>query len=222
VSEAPTEWDQYAATWDQDEDARAYAEAAFGSLQGALSARGHSLRNDRVCDFGCGTGLLTERLAGTSKVIDAVDTSAAMLDVLRSKIERHGWTNIRPRTDLISLPGDYDMIVCSSVCAFLDDYPESVEQLTSRLRPGGVFIQWDWELDEDEPGGHGLSRDTVRRVLTSAGLTAVAVDAAFEVPMDGQTMKPLMGIGQRSTRPGSPSQPQKGTSSRAHPDRIVP
>ena len=194
-----TDWDQHATTWDQDEAARAYAQAAFGSLSAVMAASGHSLEGARVCDFGCGTGLLTERLADNSERVDAVDTSRAMLDVLRSKIERHGWRNVWPASELTSVLANQDLVVCSSVCAFLDDYPGTVGQLVARLRPGGLFVQWDWKRDDHDPESHGLSRDEIRAVLTGAGLSSVSVDTAFDLSVDGQTMKPLIGFGQRLT-----------------------
>jgi len=81
-------WDEVAAEWDDGPAARAYAEAAFDSLLAALADRGATLAGSRVCDFGCGTGLLTEKLVDAVKSVDAVDTSSAMLEVLGAKVEK--------------------------------------------------------------------------------------------------------------------------------------
>ena len=63
-----SEWDGEAAGWDDDPYVRAYADAAFASLT-ALAAREEFDINDAtVCDFGCGTGLLTERLVTTVRL----------------------------------------------------------------------------------------------------------------------------------------------------------
>ena len=193
------EWDRYADTWDGDESTRAYAAAAFASLQPVLAHHGVILDGGRVCDFGCGTGLLTERLVGNGASVDAVDTSVAMLDVLRAKVERHGWRDVRVVTELPD-QGAYDLIVCSSVCAFLDDYPAAVEGLVARLRPGGLFVQWDWERDESAHDPHGLTRDEIRRALAAAGLTAILVNTGFEIAAAGQSMRPLIGHGQQPKR----------------------
>jgi 2-polyprenyl-3-methyl-5-hydroxy-6-metoxy-1,4-benzoquinol methylase len=191
-----TEWDRYAAAWDQDEGARAYAAAAFDSLRITLASRTVSLGGAHVCDFGCGTGLLTERLAGTASRIDAVDASRKMLDVLQAKIDRHGWSNVTTSTEIPAPPAVYDLIVCSSVCSFLDDYPAAVRRLTSLLRPGGLFVQWDWERDDDAESD-GLTRGEIRDALASAGLESIAVATGFDIRVDGQPMRPLMGHGQR-------------------------
>lgn len=191
------EWDSYAADWDDDVAARRYAEAAFRSLVDRAAQVGFTIDGADACDFGCGTGLLTQRLAARCHHIDAVDTSPAMLAVLEGKIERNGWTHVRIWTAPPEPPHPYDLVVCSSVCAFLDDYPGTVGQLVRRLRPGGLFAQWDWELDPDDDDAHGLERNRIREVLDHAGLAGVAVDVGFSLMVEGQTMSPLMGIGRK-------------------------
>ena len=197
-------WDSYAAGWDQDEGARAYASAAFASLQQVLQTAGIEMRGARAIDFGCGTGLLTERLVAFGVTVVAVDTSEAMLAVLDEKVIRRGWTDVTTSSTLPPLAEPVDLIVCSSVCSFLEDYPGTVVELTGRLRPGGVFVQWDWER---EPGDdeHGLSRQEITAALDGAGLERIVVDTGFVVTIGGATMRPLIGHGRRplpATPPG--------------------
>ncbi|MGB5756166.1 MAG: class I SAM-dependent methyltransferase [Acidimicrobiales bacterium] len=189
------EWDQYAQSWDDDPAARAYAAAAFSSLAEPLQASALPLDGAHVLDFGCGTGLLAEHLVAAGATIDAVDTSRAMLDVLDAKIDQHDWTTVRTSTDLPDEVTRFDLVVCSSVCSFLDDYPSTVDELVSRLIPGGLFVQWDWERTGDDE--HGLTRDQIRRTLTAAGLADTDVNTGFTVEVNGQTMSPLMGLGRR-------------------------
>jgi 2-polyprenyl-3-methyl-5-hydroxy-6-metoxy-1,4-benzoquinol methylase len=191
------EWDAYADGWDDDVAARTYARAAFESLQDRATRLDLTIVGADTCDFGCGTGLLTERLAEPCERIDAVDASPAMLAVLDAKIERRGWTHVRTMTELPRQPLRYDLVVCSSVCAFLDDYAGTVRRLVERLRPGGLFVQWDWELNADDDDPHGLEREEIRKALTDAGLSAVTVEVGFNAPVDDQTMSPLMGVGRK-------------------------
>jgi RimJ/RimL family protein N-acetyltransferase len=189
------EWDSYAPSWDADGGARAYSSAAFTSLRRILHDAEVALDDARVIDFGCGTGLLTERLVAAGATVEAVDTSTAMLAGVDSKSAEHGWTGVRTST---SLPDEYevfDLVVCSSVCSFLDDYPSTVHELVARLREGGLFVQWDWERTDEN--SHGLTRTEIRETLTTAGLTDVTVSDAFSVSVDDQTMSPIVGHGQR-------------------------
>ena len=195
---APSEWDSFAADWDTDAAARSYAAAAFGSLDLLLRGSGRSLDGANVIDFGAGTGLLTERLVDAGARVHAVDTSTAMLDVVRAKSDAHGWTDVHISTDLPSDESgtdatDFDLVVCSSVCSFLDDYPGTVARLCQLLRPGGRFVQWDWERTAADE--HGLSRTEIMSALESAGLSEVSVDVGFEVAVEDDVMRPLMGQG---------------------------
>lgn len=197
------DWDCYADSWDQDEAARAYATAAFASLQAVLASHTLTLDGASVVDFGCGTGLLTERLASCGATVYAVDTSTAMLAVLEAKIDQHGWSDVWASTELPERTPVHDVIVCSSVCSFLDDYPGTVQELVSLLRPGGLFVQWDWEGNDNGQDTHGLTRAEINDALTSAGLDEVSVGVGFVTSVSGQTMRPLMGYGRRPPRPGT-------------------
>ncbi len=189
-------WDSYADGWDQDEGARAYAAAAFASLQAVLASASIELDGAEVVDFGCGTGLLTERLADLGAVVHAVDTSPAMLAVLDAKVARRGWSTVTTGEEIPSGTTN-DLIVCSSVCSFLEDYPGTAAELVGLLRVGGLFVQWDWERPEGEAGGHGLTRAEIDGALRAAGLEDIVVDVGFEISMEGQMMRPLIGHGRR-------------------------
>ena len=198
-------WDSYADDWDEDEGARAYSQAAFECLTRLCAERSVHLVGARTCDFGCGTGLLTEKLAPVCASVIAVDTSNRMIDRLRHKIERLGLTNVHTTTDAIEhaarhnpalFGSSFDLVVCSSVCAFLDDYAGTASILVRLLRPGGLFVQWDWELDPHAHEPFGLTRERVRATLSGSGLEAIQVTGAFEVPMGDKTVRPLVGVGQ--------------------------
>lgn len=192
------EWDEYAKSWDTDHATRAYAASAFASLHRLTADVQLSLDGARVLDFGCGTGILTEHLVAAGSEVFAVDTSLAMLDVLEAKIAQRHWTGVRTSTSLPTEAEPFDLCVCSSVCAFLDDYPATVAELVTYLRDAGLFVQWDWERQGEEP--HGLSRTEIHDALTAAGLISISVNDAFSVTIEGQTMSPIMGAGQQPRR----------------------
>ena len=192
AEETVDEWDALAASWDTDAGPRAYAAAAFASLVELLDDAGPPLDGARVLDFGCGTGLMAEHLVDAGATVVAVDTSMGMLEVLDAKVARHGWRGVRTSPVLPKPSERFDLVVCASVCSFLDDHPGTVAQLAARLAPGGRFVQWDWERTDD---GHGLTRVEITDALTHAGLTDVEVHRAFTIEVDGESMTPLLGHG---------------------------
>jgi len=190
--------DNHAQDWDDDTTARANAAAAFTSLQSVMQDASLPLDGADVIDFGCGTGLLTQRLVAAGATVEAVDTSPAMLNILNAKIVEHHWTNVRTSTALPLERFTFDLVVCSSVCSFLDDYPATISDLVSRLRPGGLFVQWDWERADQDP--NGLTRKEILTAINAAGLLDITVSAAFTVEVNGQPMTPLIGHGRQSLR----------------------
>jgi 2-polyprenyl-3-methyl-5-hydroxy-6-metoxy-1,4-benzoquinol methylase len=200
MTDAPQDdpWRDAADGWDDDPHVVAYADAAFESLRRAVDLS----NTRRVLDFGCGTGLLTERLAPMVREIVAVDASPAMVAILAGKAistVRTGVATWTPETiDADPLAADpFDLVVCSSVCAFVDDYSAAVAMLATRLLPGGHFVQWDWELDPSAEEPFGLTATGIRGALEAAGLEVLAVGHGFDLAIDGGRMRPLMGVGRR-------------------------
>ncbi len=190
-------WDDVADEWDEAATVRAYADAAFSSLIEVVEKAGVELDGGVALDFGCGTGQLTRHLAERCDRVDAVDTSPAMLARLRSKVRENRWDNVAALDAIPERSPPYDIVVCASVLAFVDDHPSTVRDLVGRLRPDGLFVQWDWEAEPDDADHAGLTRNAVEGALEQAGLSGGAVETAFTIEADGESMRPLLAWGVR-------------------------
>lgn len=199
-------WNEEAATWDEKEAVRAYAGSAFENLV-ALADRGEvTLQEARVLDFGCGTGLLSEKLQAVVGEVVAIDPAEKMVAVLEEKIRSREWSNVRALAltleqaqgragSLLSEP--FDLVVASSSLAFVPDYAAEVDRLAKLLRPGGALVAWDWEVDPNADEAFGVTREAIEDAFSSAGLRLRSVRAAFEMEADGHVMKPLLAVGHR-------------------------
>lgn len=195
-------WDDEAAGWDENPAVRAYGEAAFRSLQEALGDR--DLAGMRVLDFGCGTGLLAEKLATAGAEVVALDISPAMVAVLRRKVADRGLSRITPLVgeldgfvaDGVLAPGSFDLVVASSVLAFVPELDATVASLAALLVPGGLLVHFDWVLDPAAEEPFGLGRDAIEAAHAGAGL-ALELDIGFEEPFEGMTMAPWRAVGRR-------------------------
>jgi trans-aconitate methyltransferase len=90
---------------------------------------------------------LTEILSPLVAEIVALDASDKMIQGLR---QRHPLPNVVPVSGLLTegmvqetacLQTKFDLIVASSVCGFLPDYPGTLQILRSLLAPQGIFVQ---------------------------------------------------------------------------------
>lgn len=186
-------WDDYADGWDSNSGVIEYSKKAFDSLCEFKSPEGLN-----VLDFGCGTGQLTEKIACIASSVVAVDSSPKMIEVLKNK----NIHNVNPlsceisRTSInenpIFKPG-FDLIVASSVCAFVPDYEKTLSDLKLLLKEGGIFIQWDWKrsnVDDD----FGFTNEIITDAYSNVGLSLVRVSEEFSLTSEKGTMQVLMGI----------------------------
>ena len=95
------------------------------------------------------------------------------------------------------LHANFDLIVASSVCAFLPNYVNTLGLLHSLLVLGGYFVQWDW-LSTDENSDLGMSVETVSSGFNSVGLEIHSLGEVYSLETKKGTMPVLMGVGRKS------------------------
>ncbi|WED28571.1 class I SAM-dependent methyltransferase [Vibrio sp. DW001] len=188
------DWDKRAKKWEMESTTARYAEKAFEQLDNIIN-----VTNLRVFDFGCGTGLLSQKISPLAKDIVALDSSEAMIEELDKKM----LPNVEPVVDILSrgliaqhpaFRGQFDCVIASSVCGFIDDFDEAAELIYSLLEDDGLFIHWDW-LAENEKDG--LTESKVEQVLIDAGFDTVTVSVPFEIETEQGILSVLMGVGEK-------------------------
>ncbi|HGS5461989.1 TPA: class I SAM-dependent methyltransferase [Vibrio parahaemolyticus] len=188
------DWDGLAKNWESNPATEQFAQSVFAQLQQLTQLDGI-----KVLDFGCGTGQLSQLLSPIVKDIVALDASEAMIE----ELDKKELLNVEPVVDALSrglvaqhpaFRGQFDLVVASSVLAFVDDVESSLDIAHSLLNEGGYFVHFDW-VAESEQDGFTLSRS--ENALSNAGFVDVEVKKVFDITSDGQTMSVLMGAGRR-------------------------
>jgi 2-polyprenyl-3-methyl-5-hydroxy-6-metoxy-1,4-benzoquinol methylase len=208
------EWDRMAGEW--DDLAGGYATGFEAILWDKIKDDDNTTNKNEshwaVLDFGCGTGLLAEKLRNKVASVVGVDVSAKMVAALQEKIKSRAWANVKvvsatlgnlanesdeTRAYLESLYGSLDMVVASSVLTFVpqDDMAGTMEQLGKLLKPGGVLVHSDWPKSEAKHPD-AMSTEKATFLYKAAGLSAVSTET---LPLDagGHTMDVFFGIARK-------------------------
>ncbi|MEN6426162.1 MAG: class I SAM-dependent methyltransferase [Phycisphaerales bacterium] len=190
-------FDKEAAAWDENPTRVRLANDVADAV-----SRHVALRADmEVLDFGCGTGLLTLRLAPLVRSITGVDSSQGMLDVLAAKTAKQNLPNVRTlhldldRGDV--LPGPCDLIVSCMTLHHIERVDSLLGEFHNTLSPLGHLCIAD--LDSDDGQFHsdnqgvfhsGFDRHELRRIFAAAGFEEIRDTTAAEVTKPARDGEP--------------------------------
>lgn len=135
-----------------------------------------------MADLGCGTGTVTEALAPFVRGVVGVDTSAAMLELARQRLQRFHNVDLR-RGELESLPIADEEVDAATLMLVLHhiDYPErAISEAARCLRPGGRLVIVDMlphdRVEYRHEMGHawlGFSEEIMNDYLDDTGFGSV-------------------------------------------------
>ncbi|HEX2180104.1 MAG TPA: methyltransferase domain-containing protein [Actinomycetota bacterium] len=170
----------------------------------------------RILELGCGTGYLTEMLAGRfpEAAIRAVDFAENMVDRARQRLRRWGVELEVADAEAAGLATcAYDLVISNATIQWFDDPASTTAGLAAALRPGGLMLHSTFgpatfaELKQvlagpaGDPGGVGpplRGPGEWEALLSGAGLGEVVSDSSSEVvhyPSAGDFLLELQATG---------------------------
>jgi ubiquinone/menaquinone biosynthesis C-methylase UbiE len=187
-------FDEKAATWDDQaktERARAVATAIRRAVVPTKSTR--------LLEYGAGTGLVSQELAGSVGPITLADPSAGMRKVMHAKQA----TGALPTTARIwdldlsagRVPGErFDLVVTVMTLHHIPDLTPVFDGFARLLDDGGRLCVVDlvkedgsFHHDGDFHGHHGFDTHDLSGTLSSAGFADVHIEQIYAVVKDGAT-----------------------------------
>ncbi|TRW46619.1 class I SAM-dependent DNA methyltransferase [Georgenia yuyongxinii] len=196
-------FDATAADWDRDEQKVARAREVARAVAAAVPLTSRT----RVLDYGAGTGLVTQALAGRIGPATLADSSHGMRDVIRDKITTGALPDVRLwDLDLEAQPPPderFDLIVTSLVLHHIKALERVLSRFTQLLAPGGYLCIADLDREDgtfhphDFDGHHGFDRAELTTQLKDAGLGDVSVRDCTEYVRDGVTYSVFLAVARR-------------------------
>lgn len=100
--------------------------------------------DDTILDFGCGTGLICNEIAGHVGFIHAIDISARMIEISEKKATERAIRNIGfARTSIFDekfSEGSFDAIIAFNLFHLLEEPQKYFQRMNQILKPGGLII----------------------------------------------------------------------------------
>jgi len=132
-------WDKAANTYDQEENKD---EQTHNKI--IERTKEYLKISDIILDYGCGTGRISNEIAGNVKLIHAIDISANMIEIAKQKADGRGIENIdyahATLFDERYERGSYDVILVFYILHLLEDTPKVMQRINDLLKPGGLIM----------------------------------------------------------------------------------
>ncbi len=186
-----TDFDEVAATWDDDPAKSERAGAVAAAISAAIPLDG----TQRLLEYGAGTGLVTQALQDAVGPATLIDTSSGMRDVMLAKIAAGAIVSDARVWDLdlatSAAPADrFDLIVTVMTMHHVGDVGAVLSNFAEMLDPGGHLCVVDLDAEDGSfhgPGAdvhHGFERSKLAAALTASGFTDVEFRSCHQVVRD--------------------------------------
>jgi len=181
-------FDDRAKTWDENPVRVKLSKDIATSIENSIPLS----KKDDVLDFGCGSGLVTLEIAPLVNTVIGCDNSQGMIDVIESKIDSQGISNVK--TEFVDveqggiLDGKYSVVVSAMALHHIKHTQPLLEQFYNVLFSGGYIAIADLEAEdgqfhENNLGVHHLGFDTdkLKENFAKAGFIQIKTHIAAQV-----------------------------------------
>ena len=129
--------------------------------------RRYSLPEGSALDLGCGSGVFSFLAAGSNREVIAVDGSPEMIELGQRRLGKEKTENLSFKCARLeqlefSALGRFDLVLCSSVLEYLEDFWGTINWIKHALVPRGVLIL-------SVPNQRSIYRQLERMVFRTTG-----------------------------------------------------
>ncbi len=192
-------FDAKASDWDDNPIRQQLSSAVWQFVEGC----GVLDKNISALDYGCGTGLMTMRLAHRVKTVYAADISAGMLGRLCDKIEESRINNIRiVRYNMMTDPPLKicpNLIISAMALHHIEDVEDVVQKMAAMVAGGGHIILADLCAEdgtfhsEVQVPHNGFDTAYIEDLLRENGMEIAKSQVVFKINKNDKNY-PIFGI----------------------------
>lgn len=179
-------FDRAAADWDKGDTRQNIANAVFQTITSRVALLNHM----DILDFGCGTGLLSFKIAPLVRTVTGIDLSEKMLEELEKKNSAELYV-MPTRQDIMLRPLErqFHGIVSSMAMHHIEDTAKLFETFYEHLKRDGFIAIADLEAEDGTFHTHGnegvyhfgFERERLRKTIEKAGFSTVRFHHAYTV-----------------------------------------
>ncbi|WP_419783206.1 class I SAM-dependent methyltransferase [Maridesulfovibrio sp.] len=174
------EFTMKAKEWDSNPERRRIADEFAAAVEKTVDFTADS----KVLDFGCGTGMVGLRFGKSVKTLYALDTSDAMLGMLRAKLSDEDFGNVQvlavPLHEAGIPENSLDVIFTSMAMHHVEDLPEVLMLMGRLLKSGGKLVVGELLPEDGSFHGdnvvpyNGFKPDDLATMVEKAGFSTVS------------------------------------------------
>ena len=185
-------FDSVAKDWDSKSKRLEIARSAVQAIKEQCN-----LKQKRILDYGCGTGLLGFGLSDEAKELVGMDSSRGMLDVFEKKAKELGFQNIscqfHDAHEHSLQQQSFDSIVSSMTLHHIKDPASFMQECAAALTKEGSVCMVD--LDKEDGSFHsdnsgvehfGFCHDDIEQLMQQAGLEVTFLQNIHHISKEGK------------------------------------
>ena len=132
-------WDKRSSEYENNE--KKYEEKYYKTVE---KTKKFLNSNDKVLDFACGTGIITNQIADNVKEILAIDISLKMIEVAQRKANKRKIKNIQyMQTSIFDdkfIKESFDVILAFNIFHLVKNTEKVLKRINDLLKTGGLII----------------------------------------------------------------------------------